>query len=483
MTSESDATRRNRAPVDHAIRRLALPFVTLRRFPWLAAALDPIETAALEAPFSRPDAVGAWGAKTSARYARALARARGLEFVTLEDGPYRSVGLGKANAASLSLTLDLGGVFFDARTISDFEAMLLGALPAGLEARGADLRAFVVAARLSKYNHAPETPIRLDAPRGARRILLVDQVAGDRSLAGAGAGPETFALMQAQALAAARDEGAAVFVKRHPDVVAGYGRGMLNAPAPPFRPAPDAGPHALLDEIDEVWTASSQFGFDALLRGVKVVAFAVPFYAGWGATELRVEAAAAHARAALARRAASGPLSVDMLAGAMIGAFPRYFDPVSGRRVAAEAALERLAFWRDQAFERRGPIVAVGFARHKRSLLRAYCGAAKSEIAFAWREPADVVAFARAGRAREVVVWSDRLSLAGESAARAAGLAVTRVEDGFIRSRGLGRKRTPPASLCFDPRALHFEAGRASALEKLLQTHVFTDAERARGAA
>jgi len=180
-------------------------------------------------------------------------------------------------------------------------------LDAGVAARGAALRAFVVEKRLSKYNHVAEDPVRLDAPAGLKRILLVDQVAGDRSLIGAGAGPETFAAMRRDAEALARAGAAAVFVKTHPDVVAGYARGMFGDVAAPLRRAPEAGPHALLDEIDEVWTASSQFGFDALLRGVKVVVFAAPFYAGWGLTQTRTEAAAPHAAAALARRAAGRP--------------------------------------------------------------------------------------------------------------------------------------------------------------------------------
>lgn len=463
------------------IARIALPTSNLRRFPWLRAALAPIELTTLELG-GRADAVAGWGAKTSSAYARAFARARGLPFVTLEDGFYRSVGLGKAGAPSLSLTLDHRGVFFDARTISDLEALLAAGAGEDVAARGAALRAFVTERRLSKYNHVPEEPVRLEAPRGRRRILLVDQVAGDRSLLGAGATPQTFAAMRSQAEALARTGEASVFLRTHPDVTAGYARGMLGEANALIPAAPPAGPHALIDEIDEVWTASSQFGLDALLRGVQVVTFAAPFYAGWGLTQERVEAAAPHARAAIARRAIA-PLRLDAFAGATIGLFPRYFDPARGRAVGAEEGLERLAFWRDRHFARRGPVVAVGFARHKRALARAHLGAAGAGATFLRHEPRDLAARLHRLGAREVVAWSDRLSRKGEDEARAAGLAVTRVEDGFVRSRGLGRRRTPPASLCFDARAAHFDASRASDLETLLETHAFTDAECARGAA
>ncbi|WP_051661022.1 capsular polysaccharide biosynthesis protein [Bosea sp. 117] len=463
-------------------RRIALPLVTLRRFPWLATALAPIEVGALEDPSFRPDAVAGWGAKTTAFYARLHAKARGLPFLTLEDGFYRSVGLGKQGTPALSFTLDARGPYFDARQESELEMLLLGPLGADIESRGRSLREFIVEKRLSKFNYVPEDPVRLDAPEGLPRILLVDQVAGDRSLLGAGASTATFAAMQAQAEALAREGRAAAFLKVHPDVVAGYAKGMFGAPSPLTRLAPEAGPHALLDEIDEVWTASSQLGFDALLRGRRVVTFAAPFYAGFGLTEDRPDDAAPHARAALARRAAKR-LSLDALAGAAIGLYPRYFDPGSGRALDAEAALERLAFWRDHYHARRWPVVAVGFARHKHRLMRAYLGAAGPGVRFFRREPRDLVQRAQAAGAGEVVAWGDRISRKAESVVRAAGITVTRVEDGFLRSRGLGRKTTPPVSLCFDRRAAHFDATRPSDLEALLQTHAFTDAERARGAA
>jgi capsular polysaccharide export protein len=463
------------------IARLAVSAITLRRFPWLPRALAPIDVVTLETG-AGADAVAGWGAKASAAYSRALARTRGLPFMTLEDGLYRSVGLGKAGAPSLSLTLDRSGVFFDARTVSDLEALLSAGVGDDVVSRGALLRAFVATRRLSKYNHLPEDSIRLDAPKGLRRIVLVDQVAGDRSLIGAGASAETFAAMRAEAAALAREGRAAVYLRTHPDVEAGYAKGMLGAPDAFARAAPACGPHALLDEIDEVWTASSQFGLDALLRGVDVVTFAAPFYAGWGLTQERVDAAAPHARAAIVRRAATR-LSLDAFAGAAIGLFPRYYDPARERPVSAEEGLDRLAFWRDRHFSRRGPVVAVGFARHKRDLARAHLGAAGANVTFIRHEPDDLLARAKALGAGEIVAWSDRLSHASEAKARAAGLAVTRVEDGFVRSRGLGRKTTPPSSLCFDARALHFDAARASDLETLLETHVFSDAERARGAA
>ena len=69
--------------------------------------------------------------------------------------------------------------------------------------------------------------------------------------------------------------------------------------------------------------------FEALLRGLKVVCWGAPFYAGWGLTEDRV---------ALPRRQARPDLDT-LVAGALI-AYPRYVDPVSGVPCSAEEAVE-----------------------------------------------------------------------------------------------------------------------------------------------
>lgn len=325
--------------------RIAIPAITLLQFPWLRWALEPCAIGAVENPLFHPDAIAGWGDKTSASYARFCARLRKVPYLTLEDGFFRSVGLGKARAPSVSCTLDGLGVYFDARQPSDLEVMLAQPVAPEVEARGRQLRSFVVEHRLSKYNHVPETPVRLPGTPGRRRILLVDQVAGDRSLQGAGANARTFSTMRTEAAALAAEDKADVFIKRHPDVVAGYAAGMLGDVSPPFLPVPEAGPHAILDEVDEVWTVSSQFGFDGLLRGRKVVTFGVPFYAGWGLTSDAPHAAAPFARPALQRRSGHD-LTLDALAGIVIGVFPRYFDPDRRQAVSAEEALERLVVWR-----------------------------------------------------------------------------------------------------------------------------------------
>ena len=52
-----------------------------------------------------------------------------------------------------------------------------------------------------------------------------------------------------------------------------------------------------------------------------------------------------------------------------------------------------------------------------------------------------------------------------------------RVEDGFVRSVGLGSDLIPPMSLVLDKRGMYFDPTRPSDLEHLLQYHVFSDEE------
>lgn len=450
--------------------RLGIPLHTLRQFPWLRWALaDQFAIQALENP-GMLDAAAGWGMRTAGAYARRFASLRGLPCWTLEDGFYRSVGLGKDGSPSFSLVLDRTGIYFDARKPSDLENMLLAASgDSSAEALGARLRDLIVGHALTKYNTVPRTPFALAAPPGKQRILLIDQVAGDQSLPGAGANAATFGAMVRDALALSKEGRAHIFAKAHPDVLAGHAQGMIPRDEM-LLDWVDSSAHidAVLSEIDSVWTVSSQFGFEALMRGRPVVCYGAAFYAGWGLTEDRLQAASVQARAGIARRSANR-LSLDSLVGIAAGRYPIYLDPVRQQRSTAVETLQRMADWRDRWFERRGRVLGIGIARHKRKLLRAYLGASGAGATFVASAPDKI----EHDRYDEILVWSDRLVPEKVDAAQAAGLAVTSVEDGFIRSQGLSSRSNLAASLVFDRQGLHFDGSRPSDLETILASHPF----------
>ena len=80
----------------------------------------------------------------------------------------------------------------------------------------------------------------------------------------------------------------------------------------------DAPLPACLGIVDEVHTLTSLVGFEALLRGLRVSTYGVPFYAGWGLTDDR------HPHPRRTRR-----LSLDELVCGTLVRYPMYLDPAT----------------------------------------------------------------------------------------------------------------------------------------------------------
>lgn len=282
----------------------------------------------------RAEGLVVWGDHLPSRRASWLGRLVGLPLVRVEDGFIRSVGLGKAGTAPVSMVVDRRGFYFDARRPSDLEVLIGQGADAALAARAEALAQTIAAQDIDKYNLP-----RVSAPGMAERYgaVLVDQVAGDRSIAGSGGSQADFDRMFADAMTAFGPRG--FFVKAHPDVVAGFARGHLDEHARRegiLRVAENLGPAALLARCDALWTLSSTLGFEALLRGQGVVTYGMPFYAGWGLTEDRARGPLAGR--ARARRLAR-PSRFDLAARALIS-YARYADPVSGAALEPEEAID-----------------------------------------------------------------------------------------------------------------------------------------------
>jgi capsular polysaccharide export protein len=89
----------------------------------------------------------------------------------------------------------------------------------------------------------------------------------------------------------------------------------------------------LLSEVNEVHTMTSLAGFEALLRGVRVTTYGIPFYAGWGLTtdmESVPERRTRH-------------VELHSLIYAALIAYPCYFDPVTQQACPVEVVVDRLS--------------------------------------------------------------------------------------------------------------------------------------------
>jgi capsular polysaccharide export protein len=81
----------------------------------------------------------------------------------------------------------------------------------------------------------------------------------------------------------------------------------------------------------------------------------------------------------------------------------------------------------------------------------------------------------------DLVAWAAKLTREHEAAAAARGVRVIRIEDGFLRSVGLGAGLTPGGSYVLDARGIHYDGSRASDLEHLLETAHVMAKQRDRG--
>lgn len=275
----------------------------------------------------------------------ARAAAAGVPLMQVEDGFVRSAGLGVLMAPASSLVLDGRGAHYDPSAPSDLEALLSETeFAPALLARAARLREALLAGAVTKYNLPGAAP-PLDPPPGSRAILVPGQVEDDAAVRRGGSRIRT----NLDLLRAVRRENPDAFVlyKPHPDVEAGMRRGAV----PPVEAARLADrvlsgvPIApLYAQVDEVHCLSSLSGFEALLRGRRVVTHGRPFYAGWGLTEDRDPPPRRGRR-----------LSLDeLVAGALI-LYPRYRDPRTGLPCPPEVLLERLAATKAASVQSRLP--------------------------------------------------------------------------------------------------------------------------------
>jgi capsular polysaccharide export protein len=287
---------------------------------------------AAEAAAEAGGAIAVWASREPAALREEAAR-RGVPVLSVEDGFLRSAGLGAAFLPGASYCVDEAGPYYDPAARSGLEALLNGAeFDAALLARAAALRERITRERVSKYNLAAAAPPP-DAPPGRRRVLVPGQVEDDLSILRGAAGVRSNLALLRAARAARPD--AFLCYRPHPDVVSGFRRGAVPRRALAGLAdavAPDAPITALLDWAEEVHTITSQAGFEALLRGVRVIVHGRPWYAGWGLTE---------DRAAIPSRQRNRSLD-DLVAAALI-LYPRCMDPVTGLPCPPEALLDRLA--------------------------------------------------------------------------------------------------------------------------------------------
>ncbi len=441
----------------------------LKRLPFLSAFLDGQSVPVLLIAPSRLDATVGWGRRKYARRARRVAAARGLPFACAEDGFLRSYGTG-AHFPPLSLVIDYQGMYYDSTCPSDLESLLNSGqdMLAGIADAVLRARALIFAERLSKYNHAPLLDEAMLRPDDRERVLVIDQTAGDMSVVLGGADAHTFAAM----LSAARTENpnSTVYVKTHPEVTSGRKTGYLTEVQDDARTVvlrQEINPLSLIERMDRVYTVTSTMGFEAVMAGKPVTVLGVPWYAGWGVTDDRQPCPRRTRRR-----------SADELFAAAYFHYARYLNPVTRQRGSIFDVIDWLVRQREMAARYPGRMIGVGFRRWKASNVAALLSLDQARVIF--------VPDAAAARALHpdsadcLVHWGQAVPAELSRLAASRGARLLRMEDGFLRSVGLGSDLIRPLSVVLDERGIYFDPGQASDLEHVLSTAEFSSDERAR---
>lgn len=391
-----------------------------------------------------------WGNKASGHRAAALAEKLGATFWRLEDGFLRSLGLGH-ESPPLSIVADDTGIYYDATQPSALERLIATPLTDEQAQRAHVLRAAWCNAGISKYNHKRDYGGELPG----RYVLVVDQTFGDASIRDGLANVDSFKQMLEAALNNHPD--ATILLKIHPDVWSGKKRGHFDPETLQANPriqvlTEDTHPARLLKNAEAVYCVTSQMGFEGLMHGKTVYTFGMPFYAGWGLTT-----------DALPTPERRGKASLAQLIHAALITYPRYRHPETGQPCTPEALIEWMGLQREQSARMPAKLYAAGYSYWKKPIVRRFFQGSK--IVFVKRHT-------EIPKGETIVAWG--------RAEVPEGCNVIRLEDGFIRSVGLGADLVQPLSWVRDRQGIYYDATKPSELENILQNHAFSEAEQQR---
>ena len=397
-----------------------------------------------------------WGAKKSGKFAVHLANFFRMKFLLLEDGFLQGT---IAKTCKYSLLIDRCAPHYDSTSVSELEKTVRAPLSLYDRCHSNQIIDLWKKERLSKYNFARDG----DEITYKKYLLVCDQTFGDASISYGLASPESFTLMLRAALAEYPNH--TIVLKTHPDAVTRGKKGHFDIAALASNDrihvvSNPVHPSKLIEHADAVYTVTSQMGFEALIWGRRVRCFGMPFYAGWGLTEDE-----------LPNPDRRKPVSLEQLVHAALVKYPRYIDPVTMQRCEPEVTFQHVGLQRRKRQEFFGLITAIGFSHWKRPFITSFLQG--SDVTFV----KSLGGTSQAAQPQTIAVWgSAKLPESSDSS------TILRIEDGFLRSSGLGADLVRPLSLVIDDLGIYYDATRPSRLEHILQSQLLdaTATDRAR---
>ncbi|ENU2685144.1 capsular polysaccharide biosynthesis protein [Campylobacter coli] len=415
---------------------------------------------------TKEDVFVGWGRKKSGLKAVELAKKHNVKFLLLEDGFLRSLNLGVENSPSFSIVKDEIGIYYDATAPSKLENILNTYEFSSEELEQAKKAIELIKKeKLSKYNNNLCLPKEL-FNANEERVLIITQVANDTSLKFGLA--DNFSTQDIINEAIKENPNAKIYIKIHPDVLSSKKQSDFNAQDLPSKCVvikENYNPIELLSHFKKVYTKTSGMGFEALMLGCKCVCYGMPFYAGWGLTQDKLECK---------RRVKKRSLEEVFYAAYIL--YSEYFNPYLNQKSDIFDTIYTLAKYKKIEQANSNTLYFLGFTLWKRWFMRPFFKAKNNKIIFL--NSLDELYKANLNPEDKIFIWGkkyDKTLLAKDFSNE-----IFLVEDGFLRSVFLGSDLTRPFSLIIDSKGLYVDPSKPSDLEDILQNHIFDESLKQR---
>lgn len=414
----------------------------------------------------KSDVFVGWGRKKSGLKAVELARKYNTRFLLLEDGFLRSLNLGVEKSPSFSIVKDDVGIYYDATTPSKLENILNTYEFSAEELEQAKKVIEVIKKeKLSKYNNNLCIPKDLFSAN-EERVLIITQVANDASLKFGLA--ENFSTQDIINDVIKENPNAKIYIKIHPDVLSGKKQSDFDVQDLLNRCVvikENYNPMELLSYFKKVYTKTSGMGFEALMLGCECVCYGVPFYAGWGLTQDKLECK---------RRLKKRTLEEVFYATYIL--YSEYFNPYLNQKSDIFDTIYTLAKYKKIEQDNSNTLYFLGFSKWKREFIKPFFKAKNNKIIFL--NSLDELYKANLNPEDKIFIWGKKHDKA--LLAKDFKNAIFLVEDGFLRSVFLGSDLTRPFSLIVDSKGLYVDPSKPSDLEDILQNHIFDESLKQR---
>lgn len=464
-----------------------------------------------------PSAFIGWGRKKSYQKASKVAKRQKSTTLSIEDGFLRSLDSGISSRHGLSVVVDDLGIYFDLTRRSRLEELIVAHAKNDtsiseyhlFKERAQQLMARICDEKISKYNAVMDCPsldalINQESENTAQNllkshVLVIDQVAGDASIKGAGADKRQFKQMLKSACR--NHPNAHIWIKAHPAAKSGY-LTTLKLPKNVRVLAQSVNPMALLAQVSDVYTVSSHMGFEALLLGKEVHCFGVNWYSGWGLTDdsgapkrllkTVVQRRQKIANKLLKARGNSNPALFPTLFSKKMTAtlevlfysayvdYSRYVDPATKQACDIETAIDWLVTNRYWQACLEGNLTVYEFSRWKLPFVKAFVGLPRTTLFIKPKPRLKNLLHPdhfKVDYQQPLLVWGlakrQQVQKQLQRKITKQKLLDTRVihcmEDGFVRSNGLGATLLAPLSVVIDKQGIYYDATQPSDLESLLR--------------